>query len=296
MKHLFSILFLLIILPNGFAQKDSLKVLILKLVPDTNVGGVQGVYLMLSTKHVYDTVFHKRQVPATAYVDIEVMTGKKPVPAVKSTGSYSIKSGFAGFRTSIQAQGISVKYIHIPYYAMNLKEGRYSIDLKLSAWQNDTTTFAESGYRLKITGDSILPVNINVPPKEYFKVLVSGVRVMDTDFDGDQWDYNLLSGSPPDPIWKVMASENERVDYFYVSPIMKNSYSAAWLDDSGELCVSKGDKFWVKVFDNDPVYDDIMAYIQVTLDELLVLSQANKEIEMGRLTYFKLSAEKVVHQ
>ncbi len=294
MKHLFTILFLLIILPNAFAQKDSLKILILKLVPDTNVGGVQGVYLMLSTKHVYDTIFHDRQAPATACIDIEILSGKKPVPAVKSTGSYILKNGSAGFRAGIQTQGICVKHIHIPYYSMNLNEDSYSINLKLSAWQNDTATFAENGYRLKITGDSILPVNVNVPPREYFKVLVSGVRVMDTDFEGDQWDYNLLSGAPPDPVWKVMASENERVDYFYVSPIMKNSYSAAWLDDSGELCVSKGDKFWVKVFDNDPVYDDIMAYIQVTLDELMALSMQNKEMQIGRLTYFKVSAEKIV--
>lgn len=277
-----------------FSQHDTLIVIKMKLVPDTTVGGVHGVSLMLSMKHVYDSLYHGQPAPSTVFADIELMEGKKPVTAVKSTRSYRLNNGSAGFRTQPQTHGVIVKNIHIPYYALDLKEGKYNVDFRITAWQNDTTTFASSGYRIRIKHDSIFSAKINVPEKEYFKVLVSGVRAMDTDFDGKQWDYNLLSGAPPDIVWKVLASEYDRVDYFFVSPNMKNSYSAAWLDGTGVLCLSKGDRFYIKVYDNDPVYDDLMASVQLTLDEMIAISQKNKEMETGRLTYFKLSGERVI--
>lgn len=275
------------------AQHDTLVVFKLKVVPDTTVGGVQGVSIMLTMKHVYDTLFHGRTHPATVFADIEIMSAKKAVTATQKTSSYRIGKGNAGCRIRPQTHGVVVKNIHIPYYALELKEGKYTLDFAVKAWQNDTTTFAEKVYRIPVKHDSLFSAQANIPSKQYFKVLVSGVRAMETDFDGKQWDYNMISGAPPDIVWKVMTSEGEKTDYLFVSPMMKNSYSAAWLDDSGKLCLSKGDRFYLKVYDNDPLYDDLMASEQFTVETLMELSRKNKEIQTGRLTYFKVSAEEV---
>jgi hypothetical protein len=275
------------------AQHDTLVVFKLKLVPDTTAGGVRGVSIMLSMKHIYDTIFHGRSHPSTIYADIEILTAGKNVTATKKTSSYRIGKGNAGYRVRPQTHGVTVKNIHIPYYALDVTEGKHQLNFCIKAWQNDTTTFAEKVYRIPLKYDSAFSAMVNIPPKEYFKVLVSGVRAMETDFDGKQWDYNMISGAPPDIVWKVMTSEGERTDYLFVSPMMKNSYSAAWLDDSGKLCLSKGDKFYIKVYDNDPLYDDLMASEQFTTETLIELSQKNKEIQTGRLTYFKLTAERV---
>gem|GEM_PF-4992638 len=289
MKNIFILSIVIFFVNNMLAQKDSLIIIKLKLSRDTIVGGVQGVSLMISYKLCYDTLFHGSKMPSTAYADVGIYNNGKQVKAVSSTNSYMLNKKEAGCRFSTNASYVSVRKIHIPYYAMDLSEGVYDIELRISAWQNDTATFADKTYRVKVYGDSLIKAKVKIPSKEYFRVLVSGVRVMDTDFGGKQWDYNLISGAPPDIVWKVIASESEWADYFYVSPMMENSYSAAWLDDSGVLCVSSGDKFWVKVYDADPLNDDIMAYKQVTVDELIELSKMEKPMELGRLTYFRVN-------
>lgn len=274
------------------AQHDSLVVIKLKLIPDTTVGGVQGVSVMLSMKHIYDSLYHDRPVPATVYAEMEVLHKGKPVPAVKSTGSYKLRNKTVGYRTQPQTHGVTVKTIHIPYYAMDVVTGKYDVSFRLTCWQNDTTTFAEKGYRIPIKYDSLFHATITVPEKEYFSVMVSGARAMETDFDGKQWDYNMISGAPPDIVWKVLTSESDKVDYFFVSPMMKNSYSAAWLDDSGKLCVSKGDRFYVKVYDNDPMYDDLMASLFLTVDELLDITKRAEDMQLGRLSLLRMSGKR----
>ncbi|PKP22476.1 MAG: hypothetical protein CVU05_03795 [Bacteroidetes bacterium HGW-Bacteroidetes-21] len=293
MKSIFNLIIILSLSTSSFSQKDSLIIFNLKTSADTSVNDVQGLYNLFSSRFVYDTLFHNRQQPASLWIDAEVFLNGKPVLACKSTRSFKNKKGNCGFRTYIRQKDVLVKRNLLPYYALELKEGKYDLAIKITAWKNDTSFSGETAQRIKIYGDSIIKATVNIPPKEYFKVLVSGVRAMETDFEGDPWDYNLISGAPPDICWKVIAGEGDNADFFYSSPVVKNSYSAAWLDDSGEITISKSDKIYVKVYDNDPINDDLMSSLHLSLNELIELSAKNKEIVLGRLSYFKLSAERL---
>lgn len=275
------------------AQNDTLFIQNLKITPDTTVAGIQGVTIMFSIDYSYDTSYHETASPSYFSSNIEVYQNEKPVPAVSSTNAYKLDNGNVGCDVFPNNRFFKEAFIHIPYYAMQLPEGQHKINIRFSATFSKPNTENSPEKNVFVQFNEENTTSIKIPAKEYFKVLVNQTEAFQSDFDGRGWDYFLSERRPPDMKWKVVALGNNRNDYFYTSSKVRSSYTAEWTKYSEKICISKGDKIHILVVDNDPSYDDLIADICVTLEELIEISEKGKVFQVGKLSSVQISAQRL---
>lgn len=275
------------------AQNDTLYIKKLNIIPDTTVAGIQGISLLFSMDYRYDTAVFKNVPPGFFSLIVEVTANDKPVNAVFSTNAYKLENGHTGCDVFPNNRFVHSAFIHIPYYAMDLSEGQYNISLRFSAMFATTQTAAAEYYNVNVIYDDFESVSVQIPEKEYFSVLVNKAVAFDSDFDGRGWDYFLSDRLPPDMVWKIAALGNDRNDFFYSSSKERSSYTAEWTKYSSKICLSKGDVFYIVVVDNDPSYDDLIAYLDFTVDEIIDISAQHKALQSGKLSSIIISAKRL---
>ncbi|PLW92608.1 MAG: hypothetical protein C0592_09900 [Marinilabiliales bacterium] len=294
MRKIRTILFLFVsvfFVQNSFAQKDTLFISDLRITPDATVAGIQGVSVIFSIDFVFDTTLHKTDFLPGINAQVRVLSDKMPVKAVYSTRQYIIDYKYVGCDMYPKGNYKEFISLHIPYYSMDLSSGLHTLSFAFSA---EIKYSREEKVQAVIVGEDLnQEVDVNIPEKEYFKVLVSYAAAYETDFDGRGWDYFLNSRLAPDLKWKVVAFGDDRNDYFYESEKVKSSYVAKWTTYSSKICVSKGDVLHILVVDNDKSFDDLVADIPLSIEKLFEISEKNEAFETGRLSSVKISAQRL---
>ncbi|MEI6349223.1 MAG: hypothetical protein WCP69_14845 [Bacteroidota bacterium] len=275
------------------AQKDSLILKSVKCFPDTLFNGVRGIGISYHAILGYDTTFHQQKSPTETKLKINLKSNKKRVNCNGSSYKYCDKNQVFQYIKDLRFDFGRKEIIFIPFYILELNEGLNTVEIELSALMSDTSIFDSALKTLKIIGESRFEIQFNKPQIEEFSVLVSGVKFMETDFKGKPWDYNLLSGAAPDICWKVTVGAGDNYDALYCSPVMKNSYSAAWLDWAENITLSKGDKFSISLYDDDPASDDFAGSLYGTLPQIIEKSTQKQPMVFDRLTYFTFMINKI---
>lgn len=275
----------------SYGQKDSIFLKNILVSSDTIIGGVRGIGITFVAKLGYDSVFHQRKFPSALKLAFVLREYHKPVECYGSSSKFCKNDSFNYIKDL--SFGLSrQETVLIPFYALKLPEGNNQISLTMNALIGDTSIFESTFHSIKIIGKSNYNLSIIKPPIDRFEVLVSGVKLMSTDFNGKAWDYNLISGAAPDICWKITVGRGESCDVLFRSSVMKNSYSAAWLDGAEELVLSRGDEFCVAVYDDDPLTDDFAGSICGTLPKIIEISQKKQPMVFDRLSYFTFMINK----
>lgn len=287
----FIVLSLLVFVINqSFSQQDSLVIKKVRVIPDTIISGVRGIGISYVSNLVYDTLFHKNKRPASLYLVFSLTKKGKAVECQNSSSKYCKNREFK-YRISLSSRIGEMTFL--PFYELNLQEGEQSVDLTIDALMSDTSIFDSTLKPVLLVGERKHRISFKKPPIEQLSVLVSGVRVLDTDFKGKQWDYNLLSGSPPDICWNVTIGAGDSYNSLYRSSVMKNAYSAAWIDWAEEVVISKGDRICIAVYDDDLMSDDLIGSICGGLSDIVLMSQKKQPLVFDRLSYFTFMINKL---
>jgi hypothetical protein len=270
---------------SGFCQHDSIVLKKIRVVPDTVIEGVRGIGISYVANLGYDTTYHLRKFPSSIKMAFELKSKGRPVECSGSSSKFCKKDSF--YYAKDLSFGLSrPETVLIPFYALKLPEGNNSVSLVLTGMVGDTSIFDSALRPVPVIGKTIHPLSFVKPPVDRFEVLVSGVKLMGTDFKGKDWDYNLISGAAPDICWKVTVGRGESFDVLFRSSVMKNAYSAAWLDWVDDLALSRGDEFCIAVYDDDPLNDDFAGSICGTLPQIVEISKKKQPMTFDRLSYF----------
>jgi len=270
----------------SFSQNDSIILRNLKCHPDTMINGIQGIAVSYNATLGYDTTFHRQKNPTATKLKFKMVSNNKEVSCTGNSYKYCDKNQYFSYSKEIRYTRGKIETILIPYYILKLNQGLNTAKIEVSALMSDTSIFESAFSKIKIVGETNVNVQFTKPPLEEFSVLVSGVKFMDTDFKGKAWDYNLISGAAPDICWKVEVGANDNYESIFRSSVMKNAYSAAWLDWAEDISLSVGDKFCIGVYDDDPMSDDFAGSICGTLSQIIEKSTKKQPMAFGRLTYF----------
>jgi hypothetical protein len=250
------------------------------------INGIHGIAVSYNAALGYDTTFHQQKSPTAAKLLFKMVSNKKEVSCTGNSYKYCDKYQTFLYTREIRYTRGKDETILIPYYILKLNQGLNTAKIEISALISDTSIFESAFSKLRIVGETNVNVQFTKPPLEEFSVLVSGVKFMETDYKGKAWDYNLISGAAPDICWKVEVGENENYTALFHSSVMKNAYSAAWLDWAEDISLSVGDKFCIGVYDDDPMSDDFAGSICGTLPQIIEKSTKKQPMAFDRLTYF----------
>lgn len=284
-KITLALVFLLSGISYGFCQHDSIVLKKIKVVSDTVIEGVRGIGITYVANLGYDTTYHLRKLPSSIKMVFEMNSKGRCVECYGSSSKFCKKDSF--YYVKNLSFGLSrPETVLIPFYALKLPEGNNSVSLVLTGLVGDTSIFDSALRPVPMIGKTNHQLSFVKPPIDQFEVLVSGVKLLGTDFKGKDWDYNLISGAAPDICWKVTVGRGESFDVFYRSSVMKNSYSAAWIDWAEDLVLSRGDEFCVAVYDDDPLNDDFAGSICGTLPQIVEVSKKKQPMAFDRLSYF----------
>jgi len=284
-NNLFTLILLFSGITFGFCQNDSIILKKIKVSPDTVIAGIRGIGITYMANLGYDTTFHLRKSPTAVKLVLTLRAENKPVECYSSFSKFC-KNGSFNYQKDLSFGLSRQETVLIPYYTLKLPEGINHVSLALNALIGDTSIFDSALHPVNLIGKTIHELSFAKPPVDQFEVLVSGVKMLGTDFKGKDWDYNLISGAAPDICWKVTAGKGDSFDVIFRSSVMKNSYSAAWLDWAEELVLSRGDEFCVAVYDDDPLSDDFAGSICGTLPQIIELSKKKQPMVFDRLSYF----------
>ncbi len=240
----------------------------------------------------YDTIFHLRKRPTTLQLVISLNANNTPVKCENSFSKYC-KNGAFYYKKDLILDLNKRKTVLIPFYILKLPQGQNNVLLSLSAVMSDTSIFDSALKNIKIIGEKSHRLTFVKPPVEKFNLLVSGAKLMTTDFKGKPWDYNFFSGSAPDICWKVTIGRGDCYSTLYKSAVTKNSYSAAWLDGTYDITISMGDEFCVGVYDDDPMSDDLAGSLCGNLSKILNFSTKKQPMSFDRLSYFSFMINRV---
>lgn len=293
LKKLFILSFIFLLsLGKTFSQNDSLILKSVSLCPDTLINGVRGIGLTYYASLCYDTIFHLRKRPTTLQLVISLNANNTPVKCENSFSKYC-KNGAFNYKKDLLLDLNTRKTVLIPFYILKLPQGQNNVSLSLSAVMSDTSIFESALKNIKIIGEKSHRLTFVKPPLERFNVLVSGAKLMTTDFKGKPWDYNFFSGSAPDICWKVTIGRGDCYNTLYKSAVTKNSYSAAWLDGTYDITISMGDEFCVGVYDDDPMSDDLAGSVCGKLSNIIKFSTQKQPMSFDRLSYFAFIINRV---
>jgi hypothetical protein len=275
---------------RSFAQNDSVVIKRIRVIPDTIISGVRGIGISYVSSLVYDTIFHMNKRPTSLYLVFSLTTKGKAVECMSSSSKYCKNREFK-YRRSLSSPTGDMTFL--PFYELNLPEGEQTVDLTIDGLMSDTSIFDRTLKPILLVGERKHRISFRKPPVEQFSVLVSGVRALNTDFKGKQWDYNLLSGSSPDICWSVTIGSGDSYNTLYRSSVMKNAYSAAWIDWAEEVVVSQGDRICVAVYDDDLMSDDLIGSICGSLSDIVLMSQKKQPLVFDRLSYFTFMINRI---
>ncbi|PLX11279.1 MAG: hypothetical protein C0594_03875 [Marinilabiliales bacterium] len=290
MKFIISVLFSLLWILPLYAQENTefLKIDKVKISKKILSKNISGIKLELTSKLVYDKSKYKLEKPKNASIKLYL---RKPdgdtIQAIKASSNYKDYNGYFAASKSITTIKTEV---FIPYYALKLSEGEHKLEYCLSAFVRDTS-INQPQREISVKGEQTGEILIQKPPVENFKLVVRGVRVTKKDFKNKEWDWGL-SGKEPDIKIKVLLINDYLADIVFSSTTMKNSFSAAWIDYSEPITISKGDKITIGVYDDDIMFDDKMGTITHSLPEFLKIANNIEELSFNLVTFFLLDIKK----
>jgi hypothetical protein len=179
----------------------------------------------------------------------------------------------------------------VPYYVLKLNEGAHKLKVRLEVMRMDSAKGKFDSKKVVVEGPVEKQFSINKPKTRTVKLCCTGVRVKSYNSKGNSWDFG--SSGLPDLVYRVLLEAGEVSDRLYSSPEMQNATSAAWLDYTGHITVSEGDRISIGVYDNDTMYDDLIGIENLSVDELLEAASASKELHFGYVDYCTLKAAEI---
>jgi hypothetical protein len=252
-------------------KKDILEITSLIVTPGVIEGGIGGISIELQAN------IAKREdsgVPSIfAFVYRE---NNQPVQAAVLNSRHNI-NGRAGSEKTGFILKFPVKFF-VPYYILDLKEGKQPILLKISA---NIKYGAAEPEELECRGKTSANLNINKPAVRKFHIMVRELRVDEKTLQDNNWDNGGGSSGLPDLRYKIEAGSKSTTDILYTSNTVKNSLSAAWIDYSGILTISEGDIISIVVYDKDTMFDDPIGRIKFNLEELKKVADKGEKIRFG---------------
>lgn len=293
--YLFAVLVVFTVYPSfaALAQdenrvfNDTLEILSIGIKTESESNGIQGMTVNLQYSILPDT--GRTEMPSRIHATIDVLDAQnRGVQALTSVYRSKLNQLQQIVKLSNSRYEASVFF---PYYTIQLPEGRHNLNVKISEISIRDTTAEDNRRVIPCKGVCKQGFTVKKPPTEKFRVVIRGIRVAKKDFKGREWDFG--TSTLPDIQCRIELATKDKTDVMYYTPAMKNSFSAAWLDFSPEIIITKGDVITISVYDSDTIFDDFIGKSTFTLQELLAASKNNSELAFGKITYFILDAKKV---
>lgn len=273
-----------------FSQKDSLVIKKFVAIPNKTLHGVNGVLIDYVGYYAADTNYKNNSNPFGLNLEFLVYKDGRLVKATQFTKRFVNNNGHLAATLNLNDQSNRVQKILIPYYAFQLNNGNHKIEIRAFAYSDEGETGKSKRRILKISGIKSQQLQITKPETESFDFLARGIRVSSTDFKGRSWDTNPFTNSNPDLFWTVEIGKGVNTDVIFRSSMMKNAFSGGWMDGVKNVVISKGDKFQISVYDNDPMFDDVIGLYETTLPALKLKYQKTDSLTFGKVKvlYFVL--------
>ncbi len=149
--------------------------------------------------------------------------------------------------------------IYLPLAAFNLTEGKHCLNpgFIVTGSYGDTV---DCSFKTDT-------ISVLIPQQIKLKISISEIEVSPTDAHGESWDYYLFNAknAKPEVCWSTM--------FFGIklngSPYTNNSYfyNDEEHNDDFEFVISKGDIFYIKVFDFDITsFSDLIGALKIDMD------------------------------
>lgn len=151
---------------------------------------------------------------------------------------------------------ISFTEFFLPYFGMDLKAGSHRILLEVQVLDADTRE--KVGFRRQM-------IEFNKPETKLFRLEVNSLQVLETDVNGETWDYAILSvkDAHPDVFWELRRGGTKA----FTGSRQKNTLvykPDAAVDLSTWLTVSKGDLLRLSIFDFDRLtFNDLIGSVKL---------------------------------
>lgn len=251
-------------------KKDTMEITSLKAAPGAREGGVIGINIELEAAiELKDT----SGVPLITAIVYDA--NGTPVKAAVKKSRYNI-GGLAGSERMGFISKFPVK-LSIPYYILDLKEGRHSLSVKISA---AVRYGAKEPEKVECRGEDSVSLSIDKPAVRKFQVIMRELRVEERNLRDNNWDSGGRARLP-DLRYKVELGSKATRDIVYFSSVVQNSLSAGWIDYSGVIAISEGDTVNIAVYDKDTMFDDPIGRKKLSLDELIKMANKGEKIHFG---------------
>ena len=178
----------------------------------------------------------------------------------------------------------SKKQFFIPYYALNLPEGKHLLNLSLSLRDEQTEKW--------LIENQIAEGVIRKPRSTLIKIKLKNIEVAETDKNNETWDFSVLSKREelPDIKWRLDRGGISQ----YNSRKQNNTfvYKGNTYDETDYLTVSKGDKLFLAVKDYDLLsFSDDIGTLFFDPNDSTFLAGGEKTFSFGKVIKLVLEAE-----
>ncbi|OVE80867.1 hypothetical protein BVY03_05240 [bacterium K02(2017)] len=221
--------------------------------------------------------------PISATYRLEFFKDDKPIKASATTSLYKGKTGSVVCLIK-RTFTITPGYCFLPHYALDVGVGKSELKVKLSI-QAAPKKITDDLKVIKVLNNKEIQFKVNQKAFRSFQLTVHGVRVAKKTKNGDEWD--AFWQLKPDPMACVEMKTKQLTDRLFCTPVVKNSYEAAWLSGTGQLWVIKDDPITLSIYDRDTQFDDLIGQISLKINEWH--EQAHKIKEMSLVKFIQIS-------
>lgn len=256
-------------------------------------GNIHGAELTVFFKKRFSTRKSESLYQSYHFAMLVMDENGKAIQAVNSSSKYD-RDGTVVSESSTNDLDIlqtGLGRFFIPYYALGLNEGVHKLKIKLEVARFDSVKGKFDTHKVVVLGPAEKLIQINKPKTRTLKLYCSGVRVQDHNAKGNSWDF----GGPglPDLVYRVLLESDAATDRLYSSTEMQNATSAAWINYTGPITISEGDKITIGIYDNDTLYDDLIGTKDFTFEEILAAGTAGKELHFGLVEFCTLKVQEL---
>lgn len=180
--------------------------------------------------------------------------------------------------------------LFVPFYAMDLGEGRHALSLNLTALSDTGSCEAGRPPRaVKVIGQTSADIGLTKPPFKRVQILVRHVTVAE-----EPTDISLFRSRKgrPDLTWRLQFKAG-REGVIHSSKVRDDTYDARWSQYTSEFPFSQGDRLTLSVLDEDVISHDSLGSIKLTLDQLLEQGSRSTPLKVGTSATVKLGQIKV---
>lgn len=180
--------------------------------------------------------------------------------------------------------------LFIPFYAMDLAEGRHALSLHFTALSDTGSCKAGRPPRaVKVIGQTSVALELTKPPFKLVQMLVRHVTVAE-----EPTDVSLFRPRKrrPDLTWRLQFRDGQE-GVIHSSKVRDDTYDARWTQYTSEFPFSRGDRLTLTVLDEDVMSHDQLGSIKLTLDQLLEHGKSSTPLKVGTSSKVTLGQVKI---